>query len=68
VIANNRAAINDAERVVGGHLNRWVSGTETPCTEVLQAFDRRRRDLGGKDLVIAQPSLEFLGTVPASHG
>lgn len=69
VIARNRATINEAKHVVGDHLNRWVTGADTPCTEILEAFDRRWRDLGdGEGLVIAWPSLEYLGTAQAGHG
>lgn len=69
VIASNRASIDAAEHIVGGHLNRWVTGADTPCTEVLEAFDRRWQDLGdGEGLVIEWPSLQVLGTVPARDG
>lgn len=69
VIANNRATIKNAEHIVGDHLNRWATGTDTPCTEILEAFDRRWRDLRDREgLVIAWPSLEFLGTAQAGHG
>jgi hypothetical protein len=69
VIARNRAIIGEAEHIVGSHLTRWATGAQTPCTEVLDAFDRRWRDLGdGDGLVIAWPSLELLGTVRSGHG
>ena len=61
VIAANRAAIAEAEGVVGDHYRRWQRGEPTPTAAHFDDIARRWAALGdGGELVIEWPSLRVL--------
>lgn len=64
VIAANRDALDEAERVANETVRRWEAGEPTPASAVLDEWNDRWQALSaGQGLVVEWPTLAFLGTV-----
>lgn len=61
VIARNKPALLEAEKVVANHYGAWQQGTPTPAAPYFEEFSARWEALGdGGSLVIDWPSLEVV--------